>query len=72
MKFKKGDNLLCLMEIEVRPITPLEFGFAIYPNDVYIAESDSYFHNGEEIVELEANGDCEPCTAYPVKFFRKN
>ncbi len=71
MKFKKGDKLLCLMETKVRPTTPLEFGFAIYPDDIYIANSDSFIENGEEIVELERNGDYEPETAYPVKFFEK-
>jgi len=67
---RKGDTLVCL---DVRRNTAKEHGFSIYPGEEYVANADSYMFNGDEgqqeLVELVVNGDSEPETHYPTRFF---
>ena len=67
---RKGDVLRCL---DLPRNTEQEMGFAIYPGDQYTANADSYMLDidnfSTEVVELACNGDGEPETHYPVRFF---
>lgn len=61
MNITKGSLLKCIQSNDK--------GYAIYPGEIYVAESNPYQYNGMEVVELVLNGDGEPGTIYNTYFF---
>jgi len=68
--FKAGDQLFCISKFADR--NHKEQGYAVYPGETYTADQDSFYDPAnEELVFLTFNGDHEPESCYPVRFFEK-